>query len=140
MPHHVYWTGLLALSMTLTGCSGGMTIVQGKLVRDGAPYQLGANEQVLLTFETIDSQPGRAFSGQVKRDGTFTVAGIGGAGIPPGKYRITIRSMAYGTAEEPSSGDKFEGIFSSADPPLTCEVNRGAAVTIDLQQKTVTGD
>jgi hypothetical protein len=126
------------ISVVLPGCSGGTTVVRGKLVMDGTPYQLAANEQVLLSFETI-AGPERSFAGLVKADGSFTVVGIDGNGVPPGRYRITIRSLQYGAGAEPDSGDKFEGLFSDRDSPLTCEVKRGAPVTIDLAQKTVTG-
>jgi hypothetical protein len=131
--NRLLWIGLVAL--IFTGCSGGMTVVRGKLVMDGTPYQLAANEQVLLSFETVE----RSFSGLVKADGSFTVSGLDGNGIPPGNYRITIRSLQYGAGAEPDSGDKFEDLFSGPDSPLTCEVRRGTPVTIDLAQKTVTG-
>jgi len=130
---------LFPLILAFTGCSGGMTTVQGRLVMDGAPYRLAANEQVLLSFETIAQEPERSFSARVKPDGTFTVLGTRGDGIPPGSYRITIRSMPYGTTAEANAGDKFAGAFSGPDSPLTCEIKRGTPVTIDLGQKTVTG-
>jgi hypothetical protein len=119
MARQLVWIGPFLASAAFSGCSAGMIPVQGKLVRNGDPYHPAANEQVLLSFETIDCQPERSFSGLVKRDGTFTVLGTGGAGIPPGKYRIRIRIIPYGTTEEPDSAGKRERSLSGAGLTLS---------------------
>jgi hypothetical protein len=132
------WLGLCA-AFLFTGCAREAN-VQGKLVMDGEPYKPAANEQVLLNFETAGGPNDYSFSGLVKRDGTFTVVGNGSDGIPPGKYRITIRVMPYGPTAAPNAGDKLAGALSGPDSPLTCEVKRGTTVTIDLAQRAVTAE
>jgi hypothetical protein len=132
--------GLLAVVLAVVGCARQQATVEGKLLSDGHPYQLAPGGQLLLALQSVNSPAEQSFSGSVKSDGTFRAAGIGSAGIPPGQYRITIRSLSYGPGVPSDAGDKFAGALSSPQSPLTCEVpHQGVLrVVIDVKRKTVT--
>src|SRR5262249_7800881 len=108
-------------------------------LQNGQPIQILPSEDVIVGFsqEAPSGQKPIGASGIVKpEDGTFTVAGPGGKGIPPGKYRISLSSQVNGSNDK----SRFEALFSPQKPPLTVDVGpeKGQTFRIDIGQWTVT--
>jgi hypothetical protein len=139
------WLLLAALPLA-GGCGNSEVVARGIILRNNESVVFEPTDSVFLSFSTVDAPSSKAFSGQVKKDGSFTVAGAEGGGIPPGKYRITLSTRHYGPPPKNTSGeqpvkltDKFDGAFSDpANSPLVVELQAGKqAITIDVGTKTV---
>ena len=75
----------LAIAL-IAGCGGpGQNNVSGKLTVDGAPA-VGA----VLLFHPIENKDAPIASGLAGSDGRFTLTTNMIAGIPPGKYAVTV--------------------------------------------------
>src|SRR5262245_39133794 len=85
--------GLLLVS-TLTGCGAKTARVSGRVVENDQPFQAQAGEQVSIVFSCQD--PSIVMPVSVQPDGTFTVYGPDGDGLPPGKYKVGILSDTEG--------------------------------------------
>jgi hypothetical protein len=140
------WLLLAALPLA-SGCGNSEVAARGIILRNNESVVFEPTDSVFLTFSTVDTPTERAFSGQVKKDGSFTVSGAQGGGIPPGKYRITLSTRHYGPPPKNTGGDqpppkltdKFDGAFSDpANSPLVVELQAGKqAITIDVGTNTV---
>lgn len=157
----------LCLLPLLAGCSKTKGVkVQGKLLLNGEPVKLLADEEILVTFSRVDATekdkaaPGAA--GAVGEDGSFTIAGADNKGITPGRYYVTVTSQSAsgGTLEwedkgktkrkvvedgsdneEDESNDRFEKLFpADGTSPLIAEVDASGSQTfiIDIGKMTVT--
>jgi hypothetical protein len=123
---------LLAAAL-LAGCGSRGVTVQGRLEMNGAPYRPAAGETVVVTFLAGAGGKAVSYPASVSAEGTFTVGGPEGKGIPPGRYRVAVSATTYGSG----SGDRFGGTFGPADTPLACEVTAGTKeITVDLGKKT----
>ncbi|HEX4611663.1 MAG TPA: hypothetical protein VH092_25935 [Urbifossiella sp.] len=83
-----FFPGLLCGLALAAGCGGGGTPVEGQVVNGGTPYSLADGEgiSVLLAQEGGSATA----SGTAEKDGKFKIAGQNGAGLPPGKYKVSV--------------------------------------------------
>src|SRR5688500_1036849 len=110
-------TYLVVLSITLVaGCSGprdGAVPVRGTVTDAGQPLAVKGRDAGLGYVElhfyrmnddgTVESSPEDA---AVDEAGSFTVRGRDGNGLPPGKYKITVRQL-----DPAPDNDKLKGRF-----------------------------
>jgi len=107
--------------------------VEGKLVKGGKAYSLPAQESLSLSFTGKTIYPANVNIA----DGTFTVDGPTGKGIPPGKYTISINRATSGTdpaslaksaelsREFTSINGKEVEITAGTSPKLTIDIGAG---------------
>lgn len=129
----------LALLAPLAGCAQPVVQVSGVVTRDGAPVTASSSDTIDLLFQWT-SDGGANMSATCNfnpADGTFSVVGPGGQGVPPGEYRIALTGQKY-----PPTGttrDLFGGEFAPAKSPLryTVTTDPHQRIVIDLSKKTV---
>jgi hypothetical protein len=109
---------LIVMSVVcLAGCGSGDNIwVTGMLQKGGEMYKPPDGHKLALYFCPMPGEASAAPTGDVAmadydpRDGSFTVPGREGNGIPPGKYRIavveTLRREALDQLKEASKSKK----------------------------------
>jgi hypothetical protein len=111
--------------------------VSGRLERDGKPYTAKLEEREPETFAVdfvgVVGGARRVYSATLKADGTFTVPGSDGGGIPPGQYRITVLHSGFLGA----GGDRLRGRFAADNTPLVVDIERNTILVIDLGTGTV---
>jgi hypothetical protein len=132
-----------AAALVAAGCGkGGVrgVKVKGEVLQNGKPIKFLPSEEITVGFsrEVEPGEPPFGAPAKVKpEDGTFTVDGPAGKGIPPGKYRIQLTSDIYGS----DRGDRFEAWFDprAKRPPLVAEVGaEGEQIfVVDVGQWTV---
>ena len=114
---------------------------------NGEPYKPVAGQTLQINF-VGDGTPSIAASAQVNPDGTFTLPGPTGTGVPPGHYHIAVSTMSVGgpggSSAAPGSaaaaaGDQFKGKYQDASKtPLTVEITTSTpAIVIDVGKGTV---
>jgi hypothetical protein len=129
----------LALLAGLAGCgkSDQHVKIKGKLVKGGAPYQPkieglppGDNGLRVGFIRTDGGREGEDFYAKVDpATGAFEVPGPDGKGIPPGKYKVTVRSGAVGTS------DLLKNQFSRENSKVVREIKPGGGdLVIDLDK------
>ncbi|MDR3108357.1 MAG: hypothetical protein LBU65_01540 [Planctomycetaceae bacterium] len=109
--------------LCLTGCGNGQVGLSGKVVfsDDGSPLNIGT-----ICFSTPTFQA----RGEIKADGTFSMASFGkNDGLPPGTYQVGIIG-----ATEDLGGDK---IYSILDPKWNGPTTSGFSVTVDKTTKNL---
>ena len=114
---------LLSLACLLaSGCSGKIQ-VKGKIVKEGQPFTLGEKGVFVLNFVSADGSDKTVYNATTKPDGTFTILGPEGKGIPPGKYTVNLTAMdPYPTT------DKLNGKYAPGKSTMTVEVGKGELV------------
>jgi hypothetical protein len=127
---------LVALLLSLlTGCSEPMAEVTGKVHKSGQPLAVtespsAAGGRLMVLFHALDQ--GKAVDGPfgaiVKSNGTFTVPGASGRGIPPGKYRVEVKWQD----PFPMGKDKLDGKFGPENSPVIVEVPGQKEIDIDV--------
>ena len=134
--------GLISLCL-LVGCNSasvsGTVPASGKLTYKGAPV-----EGAIVTF--VPEGDGRTATATTAAGGVFSLTTVDAAGAMPGKYKVTVDKVEYGTGgsssmEEASTGNAAEGKVKRALPakyaeaastPLAIEVPSGGKKDIDL--------
>ena len=110
--------------------------VNGQLVTNGKPLKMLPMEEIQVTF----FEAGKAAEGRIEsmttadpETGAFTVVGPHNKGIPPGRYKVSLRSQVYG-----SDGDRLEEVFGMENTRLEVDVGpeEGQTVVIDLGKRT----
>jgi len=138
---------LCLAALAAGGCGGAGTKPHGKVVMNGEPFKPDPGQTLQISFVGEGASSVSAVA-QVNPDGTFTVPGPTNTGIPPGKYHVTVTTMAGGGpggssppagSAAPAGGDKFEGKYSDATKtPLTCEITSATPeIVIDVGKGTV---
>ena len=128
--------------MSLAGCSGSEPVVavRGKVHKNGQPLSVkelpnAAGGRVMVLFHNLDQ--GKKDLGPqgaiVKPDGTFSVPGATGGGIPAGKYRVEITWQD----QFPMGKDKLEGKFGKENSPVVMDIP--SPEDIDINVASVTG-
>jgi hypothetical protein len=125
----------------LTGCGGGpkekLVVVKGAVVEDGQAFTIaeddyeegGACLEVGFIPEKAEA---KSFFTYAAPDGTFTMDGDMGDGIPLGKYKVSILRLGETDHE---SGCLWQGKFDQEKTPFTAEVTEaGGDVVIDLKK------
>ncbi len=137
---------LAVAASLLSGCGGPADHAQarGKVVKGGAAYKPPADRSLRLTLLPADAaRAGHVYAANLNReDGTFTVPGPEGYGVPKGRYRIEV-------VENPRAGsltgkekvgrkrigddhDFLAGRFAGPATPFAIDVDGQSEVTIDL--------
>lgn len=101
MRRAVYFMLLCGLTSAAVGCGGGGVAVTGKVVNGGSPYTLAEGEGLSINLTKEDG--GGAGGGTVQKDGTFKIAGPEGAGLPAGKYKVTVTHYPSPQAGKPGA-------------------------------------
>lgn len=127
----------LAVILSLAGCSSSEPVVEvkGKVHQNGQPLAVqvlrsGAGGRVMVRFHALnqgDDPPG-PYGAIVKPDGTFSIPGSRGSGIPPGKYRVEITWQD----SFPMGADKLDGKFGSENSPVIVEIPSDEDIDIDV--------
>jgi hypothetical protein len=140
----------------LAGCgSGGNIWVTGVLLKGGEMYKPPEGRKLALYFCPLKDATSGKPPGDVEmanydpRDGSFTVPGREGDGIPPGKYRIavveTLRreeldKLKAKTASKPTRGAKpitdetnfLESSFGEQTSPFVQDLKSSTNITLDM--------
>jgi len=127
--------------ISLAGCSSELLVeVKGKVHKNGLPLAVKelesqAGGRVMVLFHSLDKRekPLDPQATIVKSDGTFTVAGPAGKGIPPGKYRVEVKWQD----PFPMGKDKLEGKFGKDNSPVVVDVP--SPVEIDINVASIAG-
>jgi hypothetical protein len=134
--------GALAVLAVALGCAkereSGPTLT-GRLLIDGQLCRPASVTNFDLNFLTVEGiGPGkRSYLAQVQPDGTFTVTGSIGKGIPPGRYKVIITGNVVDPAGKPTN--KYTPMYSQLKTPLEVEITDATKeITVDLEKKTVT--
>jgi hypothetical protein len=139
---HVAVFSLLGAAGLLAGCGPGEVRgakLKGQVLKNGQPLKPLPGEHVWVTFEHVESGAGKRVlmtSGQMQKDGTFTLEGQEKKGTPPGTYKVTI----HGEFSSGEGEDRFVNDFSEGKSPLVAEVadQEGQSFVIDVGKKTIT--
>jgi hypothetical protein len=132
------WLGVACL---LAGCGPEEVRgakLNGQVLMNGKPLKPLPGEQVWVTFEHVNSGTGKQVimtSGQVQKDGTFTLVGQVNKGTPPGQYAVTI----HGEYSSGEGENRFEHLFPGGKSPFIAEVTDqdGQSFVIDVGKKTI---
>jgi hypothetical protein len=123
---------MTAMSLVaIGGCSGksgsaGVKL-KGQLVQNGQPVQPAQNDyyQIVLIPESglaTNTYPATPPGS----DGTFSIDGPDGRGVPAGKYKVTVKNMV----QSPRGGlaDKFNNRYDERNTQLTWDVTSDTSV------------
>lgn len=125
---------LLLGAMLLLGCSRESPAVpaKGKLVLAGQPFDPSAYDPITIILypDSAGGTSENTFPAIVDDNGTFTVPGRDGQGIPPGKYHVSIETMSHPDRKHLRLPADVRGPGSR----VHCEVGKDQAeiTTIDL--------
>jgi hypothetical protein len=133
------------------GCGSSNTVqISGKVLKDGSAYRPPDGQKLGVTLYSVGAKDARGrsvasepypalFNGD---DGTFTVPGPDGRGIPRGSYRVALIQKPTREAikaAKPKKGeaadreaDAFGGKFGSETSPIVREVTSDQELVIDL--------
>lgn len=91
--------GVFSLGLAC-GCKPKQTLVKakGKVLVAGQPYDPAADEELMIILYPMveEGEVNNTYPGVTNPNGTFYVPGIGGEGVPPGKYRVSVEAMGGG--------------------------------------------
>lgn len=130
----------------LAGCTGGEAPTYkttGKVVENGQPVNIPRYREGYNCLQ-VDFYPVEE-SGALKNaphaaafpaeDGTFTVSGEKGKGIPAGKYRVAVRRVDRTKTVQPDAAgniDAWNGKFSEKTSPFVVDVPSQSEIVIDI--------
>lgn len=133
----------LVIAFGVAGCGKsdgpkGVT-VRGRLVQSGQPLKVLPREEIMVGFSPEGAAPDQvahgASSDLVKpEDGSFVLTGRNKAGLPPGKYTVSLSSQVGYTGD-----NRFEKLLAGK-PTLVVEVGpeEGQTFVIDVDKWTAT--
>jgi hypothetical protein len=150
---------LFAPLAVATGCggSGNNVWVTGKLLKAGAKYEPPKDHQVNVYFVALEAKDaaGKAIQGgepfQADYDptsGSFSVPGVEGRGIPPGKYRVAVteklKREAYDALPAPlkkkgaisRDDDMLKSQYGIGTSPIIREIPKSTDLDIDMTKPT----
>jgi hypothetical protein len=125
--------GLLAAAF-LTGCSGAVGQVSGRVTSQGQGVP-----KAELAF-ALDKQPAEVFYALAQSDGAYVVDAAGKAGLPPGKYQVTVTDFVLADGTPAPGGEEGVVLRNSGQAvrrthALTKEVAAGAnEIEIKLEE------
>jgi hypothetical protein len=132
---------VLLLALGIMGCTGQAATLKGTLQKEGKSYTFADNEEVdvQLVGTDIEGKPYSTGTTVSREDGSFTLTGPTGRGIPPGNYKITLLSRQFSSAPK-GPDDGFHHQFSADKTPLTYTVTTEPAqeIVVDVGKKSVT--
>src|SRR5688572_4486808 len=87
----------LVIATSAVGCGSGLIKPHGRVLKNGEPYPLKEDDSLWVTFypqfEPRDPFAATAMPGE----NNFIATGRKGKGIPPGKYRIGVALVKFGS-------------------------------------------
>jgi hypothetical protein len=147
------WIAPLVLS---SGCGDASNTiwVTGNLLKGGAKYEAPADQLVGVTFVALEvkDQAGKTVGTNEPyqadydpADGSFSVAGKEGKGIPPGRYRIAVTQKMKREAFDAANPkpkrkgpnretDTLNNKFGLDTSPITREIPKSTSLEIDLDK------
>jgi hypothetical protein len=133
---------LLIVLLLGSGCGRGRESgpkVIGRLLIDGQPCRPVSVYDFDVKFLTVEGAgtDKRSYLAEVQPDGSFTLNGSMGKGIPVGRYKVSITGKVLGEDGKPTG--RYLSQFTDGATPLEVEiVDRTREITIDLAKKTAT--
>jgi hypothetical protein len=136
----LYLALALAMVLGLAGCSTeSMVPVKGRVHKNGQPLAVkelpsGAGGRVMVLFHRVDqgAKPLDPQSAIVQADGTFSLPGASGSGIPPGKYCVEVRWQD----PFPMGQDKLQGKFSKEKSQVIVDIPSPGEIDINVASVT----
>jgi hypothetical protein len=126
---------LACAALPLLGCGGSKAVkVDGKIVKNGAPFTASGNDILGLAFQGEGAEA-KSFPATVKQDGTFVANGVA-----PGHYKLRV-SLTSGANDAASlaKSKELNRQFDAVNNKLDYEVSGGdQSITIDIEKGTVT--
>jgi hypothetical protein len=130
----------LLFCVLLSGCGGGAkddsVPVRGKVTNAGVPLKVNRPDVMQGYVEvhfyrinedgSINTDPADA---AVEPSGDFTVRGRDGHGLPPGKYKITVRQL-----DPAPHTDKLQGRFDLKNSKIVRDVSPDQEIVIDVSR------
>ena len=137
------WIRSLVLCIAVAGCGGGPTLVTvtGKVVDGGQPviiqdYEQGGSclEVEFFPLGEVDDSATNVYLAFCEQDGSFTLNGFDGNGIPVGNYRVAVRRLG----QTPSGrGDVWRGKFDGENSPFVFDITDSEEIVIDIAKAQV---
>lgn len=132
------WLGLL---LVLAGCEkereSGPSLT-GQLMANGQPCKPASVNDFDLRFVSVEGEgvTKRSYLAEVQPDGTFTVNGSIGRGIPVGRYKVSIAGRTLDAVGKPSV--EYVRKFGDKVSPLQVELTDASReLVIDLGAGTM---
>ena len=149
---------VVLISLGLAGCgSADLIWVKGSLNKGGTMYKPPEGRKVAVYFYQIKAADGKTTSGEAELaaynaiDGSFTVPGREGYGIPKGTYRIAIAETMEREAfdklkkSSPKSKSKrgtridddtdyLEATFGAMTSPFVRELKESSTLILDMDK------
>jgi hypothetical protein len=141
--NHLCRLGVLAALALLLGCGKEQESgpkVTGRVLVDGQPGRPVSVYDFDVRFQ--NTQPlgnlgKRSYAAEVHEDGTFTLHGAIGKGIPVGRYKVIFNGRVVDATGKATN--RFIPIYTEAKTPLEVEITDDTKeIAIDLERKTVT--
>ncbi len=117
-----------SLSFLVAGCGNPGVKVNGTITKKGAPFQLSEKGVFQLTFDD-ESNPKETFPASPNKDGSFTIQGRGGGGIPYGKYVVVLHAMDPYDKQT----DLLKGKYARGKSKLVVEIKSADPIKIDVE-------
>ena len=157
--HRLAWNLILVpLALAIPGCGSSQGIwVHGKLTKGGVKYEVPGDQKLHMTFFSMEPfkdgertiPAGQPYMAIFKsEDGTFTVEGPDGQGVPPGNYRVTVTQQLTREAVDKKNAkvgprqklferdtDMLNGKYDGTSP-IMCEIKDSTELVIDLDKPT----
>ncbi|MBM3994702.1 MAG: hypothetical protein FJ303_11200 [Planctomycetes bacterium] len=127
---------VLAGVLLLPACSTGPTLIKvsGSVNYNQKP--LGTYDGLNVIFVPVVEAGSHhdSYPADVSRtDGSFTVPGRDGLGIPPGKYKVTVNQMSFTASDETK---KINDLFTLEKTQLIFDISADTSLTIDLSKSS----
>lgn len=113
---------LACLLVAVLGCekpADNLVPVKGKLLVAGADYDPATQEEVMIIFYPAGNPEGTSYPAVIQNDGTFTVPGVEGNGVPAGKYHISLERISDDRKTKVSVPRKLAGRESELEKEIT---------------------
>jgi len=127
---------VLAVTLALPACSSGPKLVKvsGKVSYNQKP--LKSIEGVTIIFHPVADSAGDTYPATpLEQDGSFSVPGRTGKGIPEGKYKISAYQMTVNAAAA-AEAQKINDMFPVAKTQIVWEVAGDTTIDLDLSKPT----
>jgi len=121
----------LTAVVLLTGCEGARLKPTGKVMSNGQQLKLSDKGVLQVTVYAADDKTGNdPFPTTTQTDGTFTILGKDGRGIPAGTYQFAVRAVD----PYPNGKDVFRDKYKPGSPGLpTKEIKDQSEIVLDLK-------
>jgi len=119
---------LLLLLLALAGGCTSRAKVNGKIVKGGQPLTVSEKGVIVLSFVAAEGEDKTIYNATTKPDGTFTILGPEGKGIPSGKYKVNLTAM-----DPYPTNDVLGGKYAPNKSTLVVDIGKGELV-IDVSK------